>query len=89
MNCCVLCSFVPVCLRHMFEVEQSEYEKEQIDWSYIKFNDNKACLELIDGRPGGKAGVLAALDDIQRFKGGEANTQFLSHLRANFAPSSG
>lgn len=41
MNCCVLCSFVPVCLRHMFEVEQSEYEKEQIDWSYIKFNDNK------------------------------------------------
>lgn len=27
--------------RHMFEVEQSEYEKEQIDWSYIKFNDNK------------------------------------------------
>lgn len=49
----------------------------------------QACLELIDGRPGGKAGVLAALDDIQRFKGGEANTQFLSHLRANFAPSSG
>lgn len=25
----------------MFEVEQLEYEKEQIDWSYIKFNDNK------------------------------------------------
>lgn len=49
----------------------------------------QACLELIDGRPGGKAGVLAALDDIQRFKGGEANTQFLSHLKNNFAPASG
>lgn len=28
----------------MFEVEQCEYEKEQIDWSYIKFNDNKVSL---------------------------------------------
>lgn len=27
--------------RHMFEVEQIEYEKEEIDWSYITFNDNK------------------------------------------------
>ena len=27
--------------RHMFEVEQVDYEKEQIDWSYITFNDNK------------------------------------------------
>lgn len=28
----------------MFEVEQSEYEKEQIDWSYIQFNDNKVSV---------------------------------------------
>ena len=27
--------------RHMFEVEQVDYDKEQIDWSYITFNDNK------------------------------------------------
>lgn len=27
--------------RHMFEVEQIDYEKEMIDWSYITFNDNK------------------------------------------------
>lgn len=33
--CCV------VCTRHMFEVEQIDYDKEQIDWSYITFNDNK------------------------------------------------
>lgn len=48
----------------------------------------QACLELIDGRPGGKAGILATLDDIQRFKGGEANAQFLSQLKNNFAVSS-
>lgn len=57
-------------------------------WSTVKI-DRQACLELIDGRPGGKAGVLAALDDIQRFTGGEANTQFLSHLKNSFAPSGG
>ena len=27
--------------RHMFEVEQMDYEKERIDWSYIAFKDNK------------------------------------------------
>ncbi|CAN0259525.1 unnamed protein product, partial [Laminaria digitata] len=27
--------------QHMFEVEQIDYDKEQIDWSYITFNDNK------------------------------------------------
>ena len=27
--------------RHMFEVEQVDYEKDEIDWSYITFNDNK------------------------------------------------
>lgn len=30
----------------MFEVEQVDYDKEQIDWSYITFNDNKVGLRL-------------------------------------------
>ena len=30
-----------VLVRHMFEVEQIDYDKEKIDWSYITFNDNK------------------------------------------------
>ena len=33
--CCMILT------RHMFEVEQIDYDKEQIDWSYITFNDNK------------------------------------------------
>lgn len=36
-----------VCTRHMFEVEQIDYDKEQIDWSYITFNDNKVRHFLI------------------------------------------
>ena len=37
--------------QHVFEVEQSEYEREQIDWSYIHFQDNAPCLDLIDTGP--------------------------------------
>lgn len=37
MQLCVWCATT----RHMFEVEQVDYDKEQIDWSYITFNDNK------------------------------------------------
>lgn len=29
-------------------MEQEEYTKEEIDWSYIEFIDNKDVLELIE-----------------------------------------
>lgn len=41
-NCVADFDLFDDCSRHMFEVEQVDYEKEQIDWSYITFNDNKA-----------------------------------------------
>ncbi|KAG5180370.1 myosin 29 [Tribonema minus] len=74
---------------HIFEVEQDEYASEGIDWSYIKFNDNQACLDLIEGKPEGKPGVLIALDDMQRFKGAEADAKFLGQLVSNFAAPAG
>ncbi len=30
------------------ELEQQEYIKEQIDWSYIHFKDNQLCLNLLE-----------------------------------------
>ena len=29
---------------------QEEYQKEGIDWSFQNFVDNRACLDLIEGR---------------------------------------
>ena len=35
-------------LQHVFKMEQEEYKKEEIDWSYIEFVDNKDVLDLIE-----------------------------------------
>jgi myosin heavy subunit len=49
--------------KHIFQIEQAEYESECIDWSYINFNDNQSCIDLIDGKPFGKTGIFQTLDD--------------------------
>jgi len=46
--------------QHVFKMEQEEYTKEQIDWSYIEFVDNQDVLDLIEKKPGG---VIALLDE--------------------------
>lgn len=38
----------PVHFQHVFKMEQEEYTKEQIDWSYIEFVDNQDVLDLIE-----------------------------------------
>ena len=44
----------------VFKLEQMEYEKEGITWSFIDFPDNQDTLTLIDGKP---IGLLSLLDD--------------------------
>ncbi|KAM7262671.1 hypothetical protein ACFE04_000354 [Oxalis oulophora] len=50
--------------QHVFKMEQEEYTKEEIDWSYIEFVDNKDILELIEKKPGG---IIALLDEACMF----------------------
>ncbi|KAE9619039.1 putative myosin ATPase [Lupinus albus] len=45
-------------------MEQEEYTKEQIDWSYIEFVDNQDVLDLIEKKPGG---IIALLDEACMF----------------------
>lgn len=35
-------------VQHVFKMEQEEYTKEEIDWSYIEFVDNQDVLDLIE-----------------------------------------
>ncbi|XP_076928995.1 myosin-6-like, partial [Bidens hawaiensis] len=50
--------------QHVFKMEQEEYTKEEIDWSYIEFVDNQDILDLIEKKPGG---ILALLDEACMF----------------------
>eukprot|EP00049_Salpingoeca_infusionum_P017514 m.353252 g.353252 ORF g.353252 m.353252 type:complete len:1850 (+) comp16718_c0_seq1:158-5707(+) len=52
--------------RHIFSLEQLEYNKEGIDWSDIDWVDNAECLNLIER----KLGVLSLLDEESRFPKG-------------------
>lgn len=70
--------------KHIFEIEQQEYASEGIDWSYVTFTDNQPCLDLIEGRPFGKSGILMAMDDVWRMKGKEADEKFLAEIHLNF-----
>ncbi|GJM87348.1 hypothetical protein PR202_ga03294 [Eleusine coracana subsp. coracana] len=45
---------------HVFKMEQEEYTKEEINWSYIEFIDNQDVLDLIEKKPGG---IIALLDE--------------------------
>ena len=36
------------CVQHVFKMEQEEYTKEEINWSYIEFIDNQDVLDLIE-----------------------------------------
>ena len=35
-------------MQHVFKMEQEEYTKEEINWSYIEFVDNQDVLDLIE-----------------------------------------
>ncbi|CAL8289146.1 unnamed protein product [Boreogadus saida] len=47
----------------MFTLEQEEYQREGIDWTFIDFGlDLQPCIELIE-RPNNPPGILAILDE--------------------------
>jgi myosin V len=59
----------------VFKLEQEEYVKEAINWTFIDFSDNQPCIDVIEG----KLGVLALLDEESRMPSG-SDTSFLQKL---------
>ncbi|XBW34974.1 hypothetical protein QEN19_000539 [Hanseniaspora menglaensis] len=53
--------------QHVFKLEQEEYVREQIEWSFIEFNDNQPCINLIED----KVGILSLLDEESRLPAGD------------------
>ena len=46
--------------QHVFKLEQEEYVRENIDWTFITFTDNQPVITLIEAKP---IGILNLLDE--------------------------
>ncbi|KAK7819265.1 myosin-8 [Quercus suber] len=66
--------------QHVFKMEQEEYTKEEIDWSYIDFIDNQDVLDLLEKKPGG---IIALLDEACMFPR-STNETFAQKLYQSF-----
>ena len=62
--------------QHVFKLEQEEYLREQINWTFIDFSDNQPCIDLIEG----KLGILSLLDEESRLPMG-SDEQFVNKFR--------
>ncbi|TFK55318.1 hypothetical protein OE88DRAFT_1694770 [Heliocybe sulcata] len=65
---------------HVFKLEQDEYVREEISWTFIDFQDNQLCIDVIEG----KLGVLALLDEESRLPSG-TDASFLTKLNSQLA----
>ncbi|KAK9674026.1 hypothetical protein RND81_12G206000 [Saponaria officinalis] len=50
--------------RHLFKLEQEDYEADGIDWTKVDFNDNQECLNLFEKKP---LGLLSLLNEESNF----------------------
>ncbi|KAL2753928.1 hypothetical protein ACRALDRAFT_1062893 [Sodiomyces alcalophilus JCM 7366] len=66
--------------QHVFKLEQEEYLREEIDWTFIDFSDNQPCIDLIEG----KMGILGLLDEESRLPMGSDET-FVTKLHQHYA----
>ncbi|XP_078577046.1 unconventional myosin-Va-like isoform X5 [Branchiostoma floridae x Branchiostoma japonicum] len=56
--------------QHVFKLEQEEYVREEITWSFIDYYDNQPCIDLIEA----KLGLLDLLDEECKLpKGSDQN----------------
>ncbi|XP_026324836.1 unconventional myosin-XV isoform X2 [Hyposmocoma kahamanoa] len=67
--------------KHIFKLEQQEYQKERLEWSHLTWNDNSPVIQLLSKKP---VGILHLLDDESNFPRA-SDASFLEKCHYNHA----
>ncbi|EEB07886.2 myosin-52 [Schizosaccharomyces japonicus yFS275] len=65
--------------KHVFKLEQEEYASEGLQWSYIDYQDNQPCIDMIEN----KLGILSLLDEECRMPT-NSEKNWVSKLNSHF-----
>lgn len=68
--------------QQVFKLEQALYEAEGIQWSFINFNDNQPCIDMIEG----KHGILKMISEECRVPNG-SDKQLAEKINMKFDES--